>query len=41
MYNITIVKNKKLATQNFLFNMVAYKDFSFYGKYAYIWFYEI
>jgi hypothetical protein len=36
--NITIVKNKKLATQNFLFNMVAYTDFSFYGKYAYIWF---
>jgi hypothetical protein len=25
--NIKIVKNKKFATQNFLFNMVAYKDF--------------
>ena len=37
---ITIVKNQKLATQNFPFNMhihfplVTYKDFSFYGKYA-------
>ena len=38
---ITIVKNQKLATQNFLYNMhiyifplVTYKDFSFYGKYA-------
>jgi hypothetical protein len=27
--NITIVKNKKLATQNFLFNMVGYSNLPF------------
>ena len=38
---IIIVKNRKLATQNFPFNMhiyifplVTYKGFPFYGKYA-------
>jgi hypothetical protein len=35
----TIVKNQKLAKQNFLtciyiFPLVTYKDFSFYGKYV-------
>ena len=37
---ITIVKNQKLATQasfftcKYMFPLVTYKEFSFYGKYA-------